>query len=147
MNKTFDPYDHCDCVNYLGIHDLIKQIKVGYGKVTDQLCREIRHKRISKDTAKKLKKYYESSTVQGLDLFLEWLGVPMSSFEFILRQLLAEKSNQTNDLYSAKYMLNRTQPSTTAKYVNELPAELVSNCKDKFFDSENYTIIGKGDVN
>jgi len=147
MDKTFDPYDHCDCVNYLGIHDFLKQIKVGYGKVTDQLCREIRHNRIDKKSAKKLRMYYEGSAVQGVDLFLDWLGVPKTSFDFILRQLSAEKSNKNNDLYSKNVTFNTKRSFTGSQYINELPEALVSNCKDEFLKTKNYIIIGKGEIN
>ena len=57
--RTFDVYDHVDCFNYMNIHDLLKLYKLGYSKVTDHACREIRHGRISRNLAIKLIKNYE----------------------------------------------------------------------------------------
>ena len=56
MKRTFDIYDHVDDWHYMGLHDWIKQKKHGYGKVVDQLCREIRHGRISRSQAIRMKK-------------------------------------------------------------------------------------------
>ena len=64
MSRTFDTYDHVDCYNYMHIHDLLKLYKCGYSKITDHVCREIRHKRITRENGIKLIKFYENQKVQ-----------------------------------------------------------------------------------
>ena len=48
----FSGYDYCyndvDCYHYSGVHDYIKLMKCGYGKVTDHVSREIRLKRLTR---------------------------------------------------------------------------------------------------
>ena len=44
----------------MNVHDYLKQCKHGYSKVTDHVCREIRHKRILREDGIKIVKYYEN---------------------------------------------------------------------------------------
>ncbi len=46
--RTFDTYDRIDDKTYMTIHDILKQAKLGYSRVTDNLCREIRFKEYQK---------------------------------------------------------------------------------------------------
>jgi N-acetyl sugar amidotransferase len=39
QNRTFDSYNDIDCWNYSDLHDYIKFLKFGYGKVVDHACR------------------------------------------------------------------------------------------------------------
>ena len=48
LSRTFDTFDHVDDWHYMGLHDVIKQKKHGYGRVLDQSCREIRHQRLDR---------------------------------------------------------------------------------------------------
>ena len=59
FSRTFDTYDHVDCVNYMNLHDFLKLVKHGYSKVTDHVTREIRHKRLNKYSGLNLIKKYE----------------------------------------------------------------------------------------
>lgn len=82
--RSYYEYDHPDCPVYMSLQDELKQIKFGYGKVTDQLCREIRHGRITKDEAllrnsEYLGKRDSSSILQ----FLDWLGASPRSYELL----------------------------------------------------------------
>ena len=82
--RTFDVYDHVDDVHYLGLHDQIKFAKTNIGKVTDQLCREIRFNRVSRDQAVLINKFYLHQPSHDLDLFLDWLNIDEKSFKFII---------------------------------------------------------------
>jgi N-acetyl sugar amidotransferase len=84
--RTFDAYDHVDCYNFMGLHDLIKQYKHGYGKVTDHACREIRHGRLTRGEGQALVEKYESAPAPYIDLFCKWLGVNENALKFILNQ-------------------------------------------------------------
>ena len=89
--RTFDKYDFADCFNYMNIHDILKIYRHGYSKVTDHACREIRFKRLTRETAIQLVSYYELQEVKYLDLFCEWLGIDEWSLQFILNQFRSPK--------------------------------------------------------
>jgi N-acetyl sugar amidotransferase len=86
FRRTFDTYDHVDCYNFMDVHDYIKYIKIGYSKVTDHACREVRHGRLTREQALSLIRYYEVQPLAHLDKFCEWLGVDNRALEFILNQ-------------------------------------------------------------
>ncbi|WP_310340555.1 N-acetyl sugar amidotransferase [Rhodoferax saidenbachensis] len=49
LARTFDHYNDIDDMHYTGMHDILKVRKVGYGKIVDDACREIRYGRLSRD--------------------------------------------------------------------------------------------------
>jgi hypothetical protein len=77
--RSFDPYEYAGCSVFFGIHDLSRELRRGYPKVLDQACREIRFKRIDKDTAEKLVDAYSAITPAGMDEFWSFLGVTTSA--------------------------------------------------------------------
>ena len=87
LNRTFDTFDHVDDWFYMNMHDIIKQKKYGFSKVTDHACREIRHKRISREDARNLIKYYSQMPSLYDQLFCDWLGIEKGSINFILDSL------------------------------------------------------------
>jgi len=86
FNRTFDCYDYLDCYNYMDLHDLLKLYKHGYSKVTDHACREIRFGRLDRIKAKNLVCFYQHKELKYLNLFSEWLGIPIKSLDIILNQ-------------------------------------------------------------
>jgi len=78
--RTFDAYNDVDCFHYSGLHDYVKFLKWGYGKVTDHASREIRLKRLTREEGITLVGRYQNVPPQDLPLFLEWLQ--MSEAEF-----------------------------------------------------------------
>jgi N-acetyl sugar amidotransferase len=84
--RTFDCYDHVDCFNYMGLHDLLKLYKHGYSKVTDHASREIRHGRMTREEGLALVRHHEQLQVPYLEQFCEWLGITPASLHFILDQ-------------------------------------------------------------
>ena len=54
LKRTFDECNDVDCEIFTNLHDVIKYRKWGYTKLTDDLCREIRFGRVSKDEAQNL---------------------------------------------------------------------------------------------
>ena len=82
LSRTFDHFDHADCYVYSNLHDVLKFYKYGYSKVTDQVCREIRFGRLTRQQGLKIVQYYEKQPPQHLDLFCKWLGVNERSLLF-----------------------------------------------------------------
>jgi len=99
MPRTFDVYDHVDDWHYMSLHDLIKQRKHGYGKVSDQACREIRHGRISRQTAELLTHQHQSHPHEHEHLLAEWLGLDTTGLAYIIDQVIGKhptrKDNET----------------------------------------------------
>ena len=87
---TFDTYDHVDNLVYMSVHDAIKRRKLGYGRVRDHLCEEIRFGRITRSDAISIETSYEqkifkSSGYTSLNqMFFEWLGMNPQAFHWLL---------------------------------------------------------------
>jgi len=112
--RTFDTYDHVGCFVYMGLHDLLKFYKHGYSKVTDHACREIRHKRISREKAVDLVKFYEQCPVPYIDLFCSWLGIEKKSLEFILNRHKNSKYWEKTDYDKWRFMGASSHFNSTA---------------------------------
>lgn len=80
QQRTFDFYNEADCFHYNGLHDYIKFLKWGYGKVTDHASREIRLKRLTREQGQELVSKYSKSTPQDVDLFLNWIEMDKNEF-------------------------------------------------------------------
>lgn len=82
QQRTFDTYNDVDCFHYSDLHDYIKFLKWGYGKVTDHACREIRLKRLTQEEGIDLVKKYQflEPSKNNIALFLDWLGMPEQDF-------------------------------------------------------------------
>lgn len=80
QQRTFDTYNDVDCFHYSGLHDYIKFLKWGYGKVTDHASREIRLKRLTREEAVRLVAQYSHCYPTDVNLFLKWLDLPENDF-------------------------------------------------------------------
>ena len=80
QQRTFDTYNDVDCFHYSGLHDYIKLLKWGYGKVTDHASREIRLKRLTREQGIDLVRRYGAVAPEETGMFLEWLGLSASDF-------------------------------------------------------------------
>ena len=79
LQRTFDTYNDVDCLHYTGLHDYIKYLKFGYGKVVDHAVREIRLKRLTRKEGLKLSaQFLKDEVPTDTELFLEWLGMTES---------------------------------------------------------------------
>lgn len=73
LARTFDTYNDVDCAYYASVHDWIKVLKWGYGKVTDHACREIRFGRLGREEGAALVRRYQSAEPPAdLGRFLDW---------------------------------------------------------------------------
>lgn len=86
QERTFDTYNDVDCWHYSDLHDYIKFLKHGYGKVTDHACREIRLKRLTREEGIELVKRYQNKKPKSLKLFLDWLGITERGFYYFINQ-------------------------------------------------------------
>lgn len=84
--RTFDTYNDVDCFHYSDLHDYIKYIKHGYGKVTDHASREIRLKRMTREEGVALVNKYSNIEPKTLDIFLDWIGMKKSGFDYMINK-------------------------------------------------------------
>lgn len=81
--RTFDTYDRIDDMTYMTIHDVLKFNLHGYSRVTDNLCREIRFGRITREDALAMENFYQAEYPETeIKVFLEWLGMGYKAFEW-----------------------------------------------------------------
>lgn len=124
MPRTFDLYDHVDDIHYMDSHDLIKQAKHGYGKCTDQACREIRHNRITRTQAISLINKYTQCNPLYQDLLLDWLGIDGVAFQFINDHFIM-KSRSDSSLHClamASTEKNSQADAGGQSWSNDIPA-------------------------
>ena len=58
-------------------------MKHGYSKLLDHACREIRHKRITRQQGLNLVRNYQNKGLNHIDLICEWLGISEKSIPVI----------------------------------------------------------------
>lgn len=96
--RTFDTYDRIDDMTYMSIHDVLKFYLHGYSRVTDNLCREIRFGRISREDALTVQRHYQAEyPEEEIKTFLDWLGMEYSAFEWYAERMpfFSEKNYKT----------------------------------------------------
>jgi len=99
QTRTFDSYSNSSCWNYSDLHDFIKFIKHGYGKVVDHASREIRLGQMTrKEGLDMVESYIRREPIQH-HKFFDWLGMSESGFNYLINQFRNENFwNQTEDL-------------------------------------------------
>ena len=68
-------------------------MKFGFSKVTDQLCREIRHGRISREDALRVQRYYQHASDEKGRIFSDWLDISPESYKYIVESFRSEHVN------------------------------------------------------
>lgn len=150
QTRTFDTYNDVDCWNYSDVHDYIKWIKHGYGKVVDHCTREIRLQHMSRDEARKLIQTFQMKEPANLGLFLNWLGITKNAFYYIIDQFRNPLYWKRNNNWEWEYILPEAHHWGNLTDENHLEitrqyTEFVSNTKGKSSDIQNdYILIGKG---
>ncbi len=86
QTRTFDRYNDVDCYNYSDVHDHVKFLKRGYGKVMDHACREIRLRRLTREEGIALVEHYQPREPQHLKQFLNWIGITKRGFDYLVDQ-------------------------------------------------------------
>jgi hypothetical protein len=110
----------------------MKYQKLGYGKVTDQLTREIRHGRISLDKAHKIVEKYSKRNPKDVLGFANWLGISSKSLNTLV---LNHASNFASQIKSEDWRSSHLENKNFMKLSQSSPGE--------YIDSD-FTNIGKG---
>jgi len=149
QQRTFDTYNDVDCFHYSGIHDYIKFVKWGYGKVTDHAVREIRLKRMTREEGIEMVRRYQDVRPEDLPLFLDWLGMPEDEFWSQVNKFRDPRiwEKKRGDWELKDSILNHVDDEG----VNEARLEKREDCEFRLLpprDSEakedKYILIGRG---
>ena len=149
--RTFDTYNDVDCWNYSDVHDYIKVIKYGYGKVVDHACREIRLRSMSRAMGIKLVKKHMIAKPRNIQLYLDWLGISKNAFHYIIDQHRNPSLWQRNEKWNWEMKHNyikrliQSEKDIKGQAVNCSYRTFVKTEKGKSTDLENrYILIGRG---
>jgi N-acetyl sugar amidotransferase len=151
QTRTFDTYNDVDCFNYSDVHDYIKYLKHGYGKVTDHACREIRLKRLTREEGIDLVKKYERIEAKNLQLFLKWIDIRCSAFNFIIDIHRNRKIWRRNDEWKWEQVLSLLPSNENSIDIDRNRLPKTENCqfhvtenKRPEYRDDHYILIGKG---
>ena len=151
QTRTFDTYNDVDCFNYSDVHDYIKYIKHGYGKVTDHACREIRLRRMTREQGVQLIKQNNNRPMKNLSLFLNWLGITENSFHYIIDQHRNPVIWQRNDNWEwelktdlLKQMQDQGDQKSSLEQVEQFSPFLLTGKGESTDHKRRYILIGKG---
>jgi hypothetical protein len=73
QQRTFNTYEDVHCFHSAGLHDYIKYLRLGYGKVTDHASREIRLRRMTRQQGIEMVRRYSEVEPADIDKFLDWV--------------------------------------------------------------------------
>jgi len=149
QTRTFDSYNDVDSFVYSDIHDYIKDLKWGYGKITDHVNREIRLKRLSREQGLLITEEFKNREPIYSQQFMDWLGVSPNSLNFILDLHRNPRIWQRDEDWNWKRIDTYTQPPKSYVASNRLPSEKKCNfiiSKDKSGDyiDDRYILVSKG---
>lgn len=150
QQRTFDTYNDVDCFHYSGLHDEIKVLKYGYGKVTDHASREIRLKRLTREEGIDLVRRYRDVPAQDLSLFLDWLDMEKSEFMSHIdrhRDPRIWERNATGDWQLSDSVLNHRNDERvdTARLDRKEACEFkLTGPRDAAAREDRYVLIGRG---
>ncbi len=150
QQRTFDTYNDVDSFHYSGIHDEIKVIKHGYGKVTDHVCREIRLKRMTRNEGVRLIEKYKNVECRDIRLFLEWVNMDEKYFYELIE--LRRSETAWKRLSNGYFQLTNTIiENLPDKDFNKVKLTSKSKCSFKLKVTrdpnpieDKYILIGRG---
>ena len=83
QERTFDTYNHINCLHYSNLHDFFKYLKFGYSLINDHCSREIRLKRITRDQGIYLVNKYRNKEPNNINYFLNWMGIKQKELKYL----------------------------------------------------------------
>ena len=80
LARTFDTYNDIDDMHFTGAHDVVKMRKHGYGKATDDACREIRYGRLTREQGLAWAQAYQSKPASNFEALTSFVGLNKDAF-------------------------------------------------------------------
>ena len=150
QTRTFDTYNDVDCFNYSDVHDYIKYLKWGFGKVSDHATREIRLKRLTREEGIEKVKLYQKKKPKYLKLFLNWIGITESGFYFLIDRFRDQRvweRDKTHQWRLKDSILNHINDNGVLKTRLEKYADCIFQVTKRLgpkLKGDGYILIGKG---
>lgn len=142
--RSPDPYDHPEDTTYLTVHDLLKQLKFGYSRITDLLVREIRHGRISRDSALEIEAEYMSRWPDHVPQIADHLGMDPGGLEYLVLSMSDNPSYQDERNAVSNYASALAGPSATNSAHSTWATFLNSYTPPTMNISGNSILVGRG---
>jgi len=149
QQRTFDAYNDVDCFHYSGLHDYIKFLKWGYGKITDHVSREIRLKRLSRKKGIDLVRQYSNQKPNDIKLFSSWIGLSEKEVFRYVDQFRDDRiwtKNKKREWQLKDSVLNHNEDP----FIDNVKLPIKKNChfiqtplKSSQEDNQ-YTLVGRG---
>jgi N-acetyl sugar amidotransferase len=154
QQRTFDNYNDIDCFHYSGLHDYIKYLKHGYGKISDHASREIRFGRLTREEGIGLVKKYSQIMPKDLDLFFNWINIDKSAFQFLIdphrSNLIWERDYKTWEWILKDSIENHLHDNeidcVRLPKLKSCDFQLTKSKRPNYMD-DKYILIGKGMIN
>jgi N-acetyl sugar amidotransferase len=149
QTRTFDTYNDVDCWNYSDVHDYIKLIKHGYGKVLDHATREIRLGHMTKEKGVELVNNYTQKKPENISLFTKWLGITENSFFYIVDQFRNSKFWERDKEFNwqLKQLPYGKESDSNWQVPESDYTDFTITAQGKSSDdADGYILIGKGSI-
>lgn len=154
QQRTFDNYNDVDCFHYSGLHDYIKYLKHGYGKISDHASREIRFGRLTREEGIELVKKHIDIMPKDVDLFLNWINIDKSALQFLIEphrsNSIWERDYKTWDWILKDNIINHLHDegidSVRLPKLESCDFQLTKSKRPNYID-DKYILIGKGIIN
>jgi len=148
--RTFNTYEDVACFHSAGLHDYIKFLKYGYGKVTDHACREIRLKRMTREEGIELVRQYQDIVPNDFSNFLDWVGISEKEFYSCVNRhrdpRIWKKSSSGKFILRDSVVLHADDSG-----VNQVRLDKAGDCffrvtpsRDPFDKEDEYLLMGRG---
>ena len=93
----------------------------------EQLCRNIRHGRISRDNASRVHRYYQNTTDYKGTIFADWLNIPHGKYDYTVEffrskhftalEPFSAEDQQCEEDFSNSSMVNHYQGENCGKFI------------------------------
>lgn len=153
QQRTFDTYNDVDCQHYTGLHDWMKFVKWGFGKVADYATREIRLRRMSRAEGIELARRYQDIQPADKEKFLRWIGMGETEFDACLDRfrdprIWRRSSDGGWDLLDS-VARHADDPGVSEEVLTRIEDHcefIVTPSKDPAADETRYALIKRGYV-
>ena len=81
FNRTYKRDSNLNNIHDNGIHDYMKYVKFGYGRVTDHVCRDIRNGEMTREQGIDLIRDYDHVVPGDITRWLDFVGMRRTEFE------------------------------------------------------------------
>lgn len=149
QERTYNTYESIYCHNNASVHDYVKYLKHGYGKVTDHASRDIRLKRKTREQGADLVTYYQDKKPAALAKFLEWVGMTEKEFMSCIEPFRDPRIWQKTSsgdwqlLDSVCNHLHDTGGEETRLHVDGPRNYKLTGLKEKQDVSDDYILLGR----